>query len=279
MEVFEDIHGLRTFIKRIKENKKDIGLVPTMGSLHEGHVALIRKCKSLSNISVVSIFVNPTQFGPKEDFNQYPRDLGGDLKICAMEGVDVVFCPSKEGMYHNNFRTIVKVEGLSEVLCGTFRPGHFDGMVTVVLKLFLIVSPDRSFFGEKDYQQLVIIKQMVKDLNIPVSIHSVETQREEDGLAFSTRNRYLSYTERTLALSIYSALLEGKRMFIAGNVSPVMIYRVARDKLVSSGLKNIDYISLVEPNTLITPNKAYTMCRLLIAAKIGSNRLIDNIAI
>ena len=254
-----------------------IGLVPTMGALHEGHRALIQACRQKSAVTAVSIFVNPTQFGPNEDYARYPSALEKDLELCRAEGVDLVFTPSAEEMYPKGFATKVRVEGLSEKLCGAFRPGHFDGVATVVLKLFEIASPNLALFGEKDFQQFVILQRMVKDLNLPVALETLETVREKDGLALSSRNAYLKPDERHLATGIFLALQAARACFERGTKDPDVLVALARKALLESGIETLDYVSLIEPETLETPNQAYPGCRMMVAARVGRARLIDNV--
>jgi pantoate--beta-alanine ligase len=248
-----------------------------MGALHEGHRALIRACRQKSDVAVVSIFVNPAQFGPSEDYARYPSTLEKDLELCRAEGVDLVFAPEAQEMYPKGFTTKVRVEGLSEKLCGAFRPGHFDGVATVVLKLFEIVSPDLALFGEKDFQQFVILQRMVKDLNLPVALEALETVREKDGLALSSRNAYLIPRERQLAAGIFLGLQAGRVCFERGTKDPDVLVAIVRKALLESGIETLDYVTLIEPETLETPNQAYPGCRMMVAARVGRARLIDNV--
>jgi len=253
-----------------------VGLVPTMGYLHEGHKALIRNSKLQNNLTVVSIYVNPTQFGPNEDFDRYPRDLERDLSVCEELGVDIVFAPTDEEMYPEGFRTEVYVRGISDILEGKFRPGHFKGVATIVVKLLNAVQPDRAYFGEKDYQQLKVIERLVKDLLIPVEIVPVETVREPDGLAYSSRNTYLSLEERESALSIYRSFLLAEELVKGGEKRSGVIKRsMERFILSHPHVKKIDYIEVTDgelnPKDIIEPGD-----RILVAVWVGSTRLIDN---
>ena len=277
METLSKICRIRELLEPEKRAGRRVGLVPTMGALHEGHRALIRACRQKSDVAVVSIFVNPTQFGPSEDYARYPRALEKDLELCRAEGVDLVFAPEAQEMYPKGFATRVRVEGLSEKLCGAFRPGHFDGVATVVLKLFEIVSPDFALFGEKDFQQFVILQRMVKDLNLPVTLEALETVREKDGLALSSRNAYLTPQERHLATGILLALQAGRACFEHGTKDPDVLVALVRKTLLGSGIETLDYVTLIEPETLETPIQAYPGCRMMVAARVGRARLIDNV--
>ena len=272
------IKDMKEIVKRLKKEGKTVGFVPTMGYLHEGHVSLIRCSKKDNDITVVSIFVNPIQFGKNEDLDRYPRDLERDIEICKKEGVDYVFHPSVGEMYPEGFSTYVQVEGITERLCGAFRPVHFRGVTTVVTKLFNIVQPDRAYFGEKDYQQLKVIQRMVKDLNMDVEVIGCPIIREEDGLALSSRNKYLTSEERKSALSISKALFKAKQMFENGEKDPVKIVDEMK-KIISSQplVKEIQYIEIVDPETL-TPKKRLEKGDVIaVAVFVGNTRLIDNI--
>ncbi|HEK24981.1 MAG: pantoate--beta-alanine ligase [Hydrogenobaculum sp.] len=276
MDVCKDINCVRAFIKGIKQQFKTIGFVPTMGYLHEGHMSLVKASKEMCDITVVSIFVNPKQFGPKEDYGKYPRNLERDLGLLEEAKVDMVFIPDVDTIYPEGFSTTISIGSLANVLEGAFRPGHFDGVCTVVVKLFNIVKPDKAFFGEKDYQQLKIIQKLVKDLNLDIDIIPIPTKREEDGLAMSSRNTYLNQDERRRASSIYSFLLKAKEAFESGIKDTDKIIEYAKAVL---DVDTVDYIKIVDKETLeekTTPNK---YDRILIAVRIGSTRLIDNIEI
>ncbi|WP_461872440.1 pantoate--beta-alanine ligase [Hydrogenobaculum sp.] len=276
MDICKDISCVRAFIKGIKQQFKTIGFVPTMGYLHEGHMSLVKASKEMCDITVVSIFVNPKQFGPKEDYGKYPRNLERDLGLLEEAKVDMVFIPDVDTIYPEDFSTTISIGSLANVLEGAFRPGHFDGVCTVVVKLFNIVKPDKAFFGEKDYQQLKIIQKLVKDLNLDIDIIPIPTKREEDGLAMSSRNTYLNQDERRRASSIYSFLLKAKEAFESGIKDTDKIIEYAKAVL---DVDAVDYIKIVDKETLeekTTPNK---YDRILIAVRIGSTRLIDNIEI
>ncbi len=259
------------------ELQRPLGLVPTMGYLHEGHLALVR-CARAENASVaVSIFVNPTQFGDADDYAQYPRDLERDLALLKAENVDLVFAPDVEEMYPAGASTSVIVEGLTERLEGEFRPGHFRGVATVVAKLFNIVQPDRAYFGQKDAQQLQVIRKMVRDLDMPVEVRAVPTVREPDGLALSSRNVRLSPEERKVALVLSRALREAEQRYRAGERSGVVLRQVMREMLAEEPLARPDYVSVADPETLLELDRIDGPALLSLAVRIGPVRLIDNI--
>lgn len=254
---------------------KKIGFVPTMGALHEGHLSLIRACRKENDICVVSIFVNPTQFGPNEDYERYPRPFEEDLKKLEQENVDYLFYPSVEDMYPEGYETYVYLERLPNHLCGLSRPGHFRGVATVVTKLFNIVMPHVAYFGQKDYQQSVIIKKMVRDLNIPVEIKVLPIVREPDGLAMSSRNTYLNPEERKRAIGLYKALQEGKKLILQRETDAEKIKKVMRETMEKYGIK-VDYAEVVDPETLESVNQIDKKVVLAVAGYLGSARLIDN---
>jgi len=265
----------------LKKAGKTIGFVPTMGYLHEGHLSLVRHSKKKCDVTVVSIFVNPTQFSPSEDFNGYPRDLERDSKILESEGVDFLYLPSKEEIYHQNFQTYVNVEFVTKSLEGEFRPTHFRGVTTIVLILFNCVQPDFAFFGQKDAQQLAVIKQMVKDLKLRVEIVTCPIVRERDGLAMSSRNVYLSTTERKDATVLYKSLQTAKNLISSGERKVSFILSEMDDLYSSISSAQIDYIKIVEACTFeivdeLMVDKEYFV---LVACRIGKTRLIDNIII
>jgi len=250
-----------------------VAVVMTMGALHDGHRELMRAARASADRVIVTIFVNPLQFGPHEDFDRYPRTLDADLEICAAEGADLVFAPDVEEMYPDGLPSVrVDAGPLGDVYEGASRPGHFTGVLTVVCKLFLLTRADVTFFGEKDYQQLALVRRMVRDLNIPVEVRGVPTVREPDGLARSSRNRYLSEAERAAALVLSRALRAGAAQTDAGGVL------AAADEILSSGTGvQVDYLALTDP--LLGPAPASGPARLLVAARVGTTRLIDNIAV
>jgi len=280
MEIIKDIALMRTRCRERKLKGDKIGFVPTMGALHKGHLSLIKRAREDCDFTVVSIFVNPTQFGPEEDFKRYPRNLSEDLRLCEEEGVDVVFAPLKESMYPDGFSTWVEVKGvLTETLEGTFRPGHFKGVTTVLTKLFNIVLPDYSYFGEKDYQQAMVVKKMVQELNIDTEIILLPTVREEDGLACSSRNSYLSPEERKKAAVLYNSLLKVKQEVERGEEDPSIITSLIRHLIEKEGSFKIDYVAVVNPDTLEPVDRIRGKTLITIAAWIGKTRLIDNILI
>jgi pantoate--beta-alanine ligase len=278
--LFRKVKDVKNFIRDIKNsggNVYSIGLVPTMGYLHEGHMELIRKSKLQNEITVVSIYVNPLQFGPEEDYQRYPRDLERDLSMCEEAGVDVVFAPTDEEMYPEKPKVSIEVEGISNVLEGAFRPGHFSGVALVVLKLFNIIHPDRAYFGEKDFQQLKLIQRLVKDLSYPVEIVPVATVRDKDGLALSSRNTYLKESERESALSIYRSFLIAQKLFKAGNTDANDLKQAIREYISKHPhVKKIDYIEIVDEDFNIKEGEVSQGDRILVAVWIGNTRLIDN---
>ncbi|MCX7995932.1 MAG: pantoate--beta-alanine ligase [candidate division WOR-3 bacterium] len=279
MKIVKKIAELKRLIKLVKNKKKIIGFVPTMGYLHEGHLSLIRIARKHSDYVVCSIFVNPIQFGPNEDFNRYPRDFKRDESLLKKEKVDLLFYPSVKEMYPEGYKTYVEVEGLSSVLCGKSRPGHFRGVATVVLKLFNIVQPDIAVFGEKDYQQALIIKQMVRDLNLNVKIITAPIVRESDGLAMSSRNTYLNTEERVNATIINQALIWARDVFYKENIkSPEYILNRMRQMIEDKG-GTIDYIAIVDKETLEPVRFVKKGDRILLAVYFGRTRLIDNTAV
>jgi len=280
MKIIKKIKEIRNEIKKIKKQGKIIGFVPTMGYLHNGHISLIRKAKKECDYIVVSIFVNPTQFGPGEDFERYPRDIERDIKILKEEKVDLLFNPDREEMYKKDFKTWVYVEEFSDILEGKFRPGHFKGVCTVVLKLFNIIQPDKAYFGWKDAQQLIIIKKMVEDLNIPVEIKGCPTVREKDGLAGSSRNVYLNKEERKKALCLYKALKKIENMIKEEKIYDCKTLIEEGKKIVEKekGVE-LQYLEIVRIKDLKPVEKVENDVIILGAIKIGNIRLIDNLKI
>jgi pantoate--beta-alanine ligase len=260
-----------------RELSEPVGLVPTMGYLHDGHLSLIRRARAENPSLVVSIFVNPTQFGPQEDFHSYPRDTKRDLALLEKEATDVVFMPSAEEMYSPRFNSWVEVGGVTERLEGSSRPGHFRGVTTVCAKLFNIVQPSRAYFGQKDAQQTVIIKKMVTDLNLNLEIVTLPTVREPDGLAMSSRNSYLSPSERKAALVLYHALTLAQRLWGEGEADAESIRREMRRLIQKEPQATIDYVSIADAETLDELDTVKPPALISLAVKIGSTRLIDNI--
>lgn len=274
MKIVKDIDELRKDLKGYKLEGKSIGLVPTMGFLHEGHASLIRKARAENDIVVVSDFINPIQFGPKEDLKTYPRDLEADSKLCENIGVDFIFAPEASEMYHDR-KTFVDIEDMSNNLCGAKRPGHFRGVCTVCTKLFNITGADRAYFGQKDAQQVAIIKKVVFDLNIPIEIIPCPIVREDDGLALSSRNTYLSEEERKAALCLSKAIFKGEDLAKSGSSVSEVLSKM-KEIISSEKLARIDYISAVDLTTM-EDAKDFDGDRLVaIAVFIGKTRLIDN---
>jgi pantoate--beta-alanine ligase len=256
---------------------KRIGFVPTMGYLHEGHLTLVRKARELADRSVVSIFVNPTQFGPNEDLDRYPRNLERDRKLLEQEGVDVLFHPAAQAMYPDGFQTFIRVGELSQGLCGADRPGHFDGVCTVVGKLFHIVDPHCAVFGAKDYQQLAVIRQMTSDLNMEVEVVAHPIVREEDGLAMSSRNVNLRAEERSAALSLSRAIALAQEHFRNGEKKAEKLQQMVEEYILSHAGTAVDYVALVDPDGLQPVSQVRGDSMLLLAVKINNRvRLIDN---
>ena len=274
MQVTKTVEETRKQIKQWKKEGKTIGLVPTMGFLHEGHASLILKCREQNDIVVVSDFVNPTQFGPNEDLEAYPRDFERDSKLCESLGADLIFAPSPEDMYHDP-HAFVSIDTLSETLCGKTRPIHFKGVCTVVTKLFHIVAPDRAYFGEKDAQQLAIIRKMVKDLNFDIEIVGCPIVREEDGLAKSSRNTYLNDKERQAALCLSRAVKTGKEVIYTG-ADAKEVLNPMKAIIEAEPLARIDYVMMVDALTMQPIEKADRDVLVAMAVYIGKTRLIDN---
>jgi len=279
MEVAQTIESIRYLVKAARRRGGKIGLVPTMGALHVGHVSLIEAARKDCDFVVVSIFVNPTQFGRGEDFEKYPRPLEADLEICRKAGVDAVFAPASEVMYPGENLTWVTVEKLTRPLCGRCRPCHFRGVATVCTKLFNIVGPDVAYFGQKDAQQAVTIRRLVRDLNMPLEIVVCPTVREPSGLAVSSRNQYLSEQQKKDAAQIYEALQECRRMIDAGQTSPKRIIGRMREILHQVPSMEIEYVSIVDAETLETVGRIAGRVLVAVAVRLGSTRLIDNILV
>jgi len=279
MKIFTTIKEVREAIGPRKSEGKSIGFVPTMGFLHEGHLSLVRESIRTADTTVVSIFVNPTQFGPQEDFREYPRDLEHDSGLLKREGVDVVFVPDQEEMYPENFNTYVEVHGLQDKLCGRSRPGHFRGVCTVVLKLFQIVGPDIAFFGQKDAQQALIIQRMVRDLNMNIGIKVLPIIREEDGLALSSRNSYLDHEERKAAGCLFKSLKHADQMIEGGEKDPRRIIQTVKQIIHSEPLARIDYVEIVDLENLDPLDKIEGDAMVALAVFIGKIRLIDNLIV
>jgi pantoate--beta-alanine ligase len=276
MEVFTKIRDLKSRIKDIRAKKKTIGLVPTMGSLHEGHLSLVRQSIYKTDCTVVSLFVNPAQFGPNEDFKEYPRDLKRDTGMLEAEGVDILFHPGVEEIYPEDYKTYVEVSDLQDKLLGHSRPGHFRGVCTVVLKLLHIVGPDISFFGQKDAEQAVILKKMVHDLNLETKIDVLPTVRDPDGLALSSRNKYLTPEQRRSALSLSRSLITAQEMIDKGERNPDKIIRRIKEFIKLEPEIKIDYIDIVDKDNLNSLTKIERNALIILAVLVGDVRLIDN---
>ena len=257
-------------------NEKTIALVPTMGFLHQGHLSLMRKALRHADHLVVSIFVNPTQFGPEEDLKLYPKNISKDIELLKKEKVDILFLPAAEELYHEQFQTYISLEKLPSHLCGISRPIHFRGVATIVAKLFNIVKPHIAVFGLKDYQQFIIIKQMVKDLHFNIKIIGTQTAREPDGLAMSSRNTYLTPEQRIFAPTLYKSLNKAQQMLENGNNDSSVIIKAAAELIKAFPESEIDYISICNPETLVDMKKIDRPALMALAVKIGSTRLIDN---
>jgi pantoate--beta-alanine ligase len=279
MEIIRIPRIMREITKELRAKCKSIGFVPTMGALHEGHLSLIKRAKDENDLTVVSIFVNPTQFCEGEDYEKYPRDVEADKEKLDKIGIDYLFLPDKNALYPNDYLTFVTVEKLSDKLCGKFRPGHFRGVATIVCKLFNIVMPTRAYFGQKDYQQSLIIRKMVEDLNFDIEIIVCPTIREQDGLAMSSRNLYLNEEERKSATVIYKALQEGEKLLKEGvepsEVNLKMLEILKKEPLI----KQIQYAGVYDPLTLEEITEKQNKYLLAIAVKLGNTRLIDNIIV
>jgi len=278
MQVLETVESLRDRLAAERAAGKVVGLVPTMGYLHEGHYSLIRAAHRDCGVVVVSIFVNPTQFGPAEDLNRYPRDFEADCHACRSEGVDVVFAPSAAEIYPPGFQTFVTVDELAREYCGRHRPGHFRGVATVVLKLFLIAEPHAAYFGEKDFQQSAVIRRMVKDLNVPVTVRVLPTVREHDGLAMSSRNRYLSGAARSAATVLYRALQAARTRVAAGERSASAVLETVRNTFAAEPLARLQYAAVADDETLEPVERIQGREHLLLAAFVAETRLIDNVS-
>ncbi len=276
MNIVETIQEVRQIVGEWKKKGLTVGLVPTMGYLHEGHASLIEQAAKQNDKVIVSVFVNPTQFGVNEDLDSYPRDLQHDVKICEQAGGDCIFHPEPEEMYPQGFCSFVDMDVLTKELCGITRPTHFRGVCTVVNKLFNIVMPDRAYFGEKDAQQLAVIRRMVKDLNIPIEIIGCPIIREPDGLAKSSRNTYLSPEERKAALVLYKSISAGKQLVSSGEKRAEIIIQKMTEILTAEPLARIDYVKIVDAETMQPISEIDRPYLAAIAVYIGKTRLIDN---
>jgi len=277
MKVISRVYGIKEYVTRARREGKLIGFVPTMGWLHGGHLSLLRSAREECDVVIMSIFVNPTQFGPSEDLEKYPRDMERDKKLAEDAGADVLFAPSTGEMYPDGYATYVEVVGpLSQTMCGGARPGHFRGVATVVAKLFNIVEPDKSYFGQKDAQQAVIVKRMVKDLDMPFEVRVLPTVREEDGLAMSSRNSYLSEDQRRQATGLFKSLKRAEEMARGGEVSAQSIKEEMKRILLEGKSVRIDYIAIVDADSLEALDEVRDNTLIAVAAFVGGTRLIDN---
>ncbi len=270
---------MRATCAALQRDGKTIGLVPTMGALHEGHLSLVRAARARCGIVVVSIFVNPTQFGPNEDFSKYPRTFERDCKLLEAERVDFVFAPGVDEMYPRDTTTWVSVEGLSEKLCGRSRPGHFRGVTTIVAKLFHIVTPDYAFFGQKDAAQVTIIRRMVRDLDFPVEVMVCPIVRESDGLAMSSRNAYLDPAQRKSATVLYRALMRIQTLADKGERRAARLIEEGKNVLADQSSVRLDYLEIVDPETLDPVSDISRGALVAVAAFVGTTRLIDNLVL
>ncbi len=279
MKTIRKIEKMKSALMEIRSTEKSVGFVPTMGYLHEGHISLVKASLADTDCTVVSIFVNPTQFGPKEDFEKYPRDLERDSRLLEELGVDLLFCPDSTEMYPKDYLTYVEVENLQDTLEGRTRPGHFRGVCTVVMKLFNIVRPDVAFFGQKDAQQAVLLKKMISDLNMDVRIEVKPTVREEDGLALSSRNVYLNPEQRKAALCLSRSLNEAARMIRSGERRTALLMDRMKKIIDSEDLAKLDYIAIVDTDSLEPLKKIKKEALIALAVFFGSVRLIDNMMV
>ncbi|WP_088044125.1 pantoate--beta-alanine ligase [Bacillus sp. EAC] len=279
MKVFHTIKDLREELKQNRKNDKSIGFVPTMGYLHEGHVTLLKEARNQNDVVVLSIFVNPTQFGPNEDFDRYPRDFERDEKIALNAGVDCLFYPTVEEMYPNDLKSTMKVTKRVDVLCGEKRPGHFDGVALVVSKLFNIVQPDQAYFGLKDAQQVAVIEGLIEDYNIPVKLNAIPTVREEDGLAKSSRNIYLTENERQEAPALYRSLKNAVEQIKNGELNVKALKEGITSAITKETSGEIDYVSIFSYPQLETMESVSGKIIIALAVKFSNARLIDNIIV
>jgi len=279
MKTIDSIPRMVTFARMMRKEGKAIGFVPTMGYLHEGHASLIRTARKHTDIVIISIFVNPIQFSPNEDFDKYPRDFKRDEEIARLAGTDVIFYPSAKEMYPDTFATYVNVERLTDTLCGATRPGHFRGVTTVVAKLFGIVKPDIAYFGQKDAQQSVVIRKMVEDLNMGVEIKVLPTVREDDGLAMSSRNAYLSADERKDAAILFQSLKKAQDAIEAGEADAKKVVKMMEEMILSRQGHRIEYIRIVDTKSLADIKTIAGQALIALAVRIGTTRLIDNVMV
>jgi len=277
LEVITTVKAMRQLVSQAKRQGKSIGLVPTMGALHDGHLELLRRAKSMCDVAITSIFVNPAQFGPNEDFSKYPRDFANDCTKAVNAGIDIVFHPAAAEMYPEGYVTFVNVDGsITDKLCGLSRPGHFRGVATIVSKLLNIIQPDKAFFGQKDAQQVVVIKRMIEDLNLSTAIEIVPIVRAADGLALSSRNAYLSSQEREAALVLSRSLRLAEQAVNSGQRDLAQIRQLVVDEINAQKLASIDYVEIYRFPGLEPIQQLADQALLALAVKIGRTRLIDN---
>ena len=279
MQLVHSIAETRAALRKLRAQNRTVGLVPTMGALHTGHISLVRAARAQSDVVVATIFVNPTQFAPNEDFSKYPRTFEEDCRLLEREGVDLLFAPAAEEMYPPGASTFVEVGGISDRLDGVSRPGHFRGVATIVAKLFHIVGPDRAFFGQKDAAQVAVLRSMVRDLNFPLEIVVCPTVREPDGLALSSRNRYLSPAERQIALTLRRTLTEIEERATQGEERSSGLIETGLEVLSRAPEVRLDYLKIVDPDTLEDVDEIRNGALVAIAAWVGATRLIDNIVV
>ncbi|MBI4355488.1 MAG: pantoate--beta-alanine ligase [Candidatus Omnitrophica bacterium] len=279
MKLIRAISQMQQWSRQARRRGRTIGFVPTMGALHAGHRSLIRRSAAECDTTVVSLFVNPTQFGPQGDFARYPRDLAGDRRLAAAAGADLLFAPSVEAIHPPGGSTVVEVQGMSDRLCGAFRPGHFRGVATVVTKLFNIVQPDRAYFGQKDAQQAAIVRRMVRDLHWPMTIRVLPIARDRDGLALSSRNRYLSALERRSATRLHAALRQAAQLTHDGVREPAAIQSGLREALGGDPAIRLEYVEVVDPETCEPVCTMDDRTLVAVAAWVGQTRLIDNVIV
>ncbi|MCK5505296.1 MAG: pantoate--beta-alanine ligase [Thermodesulfovibrionia bacterium] len=280
MKIIKNIKDMQALSRRLKAGGKAIGFVPTMGALHEGHLSLVKRSKDENDVTVVSIFINPTQFGPDEDFQRYPRDMEGDSEKLSALDVGVLLMPESGEMYPEGYSTSIDIGSIGRILCGGSRPGHFNGVATVVAKLFNIVVPDRAYFGQKDFQQTAVLKKLVEELDFDMDIVVCPIVRETDGLAMSSRNSYLNPEERKAAAVLFKTLKHGEKLILTENLDSADDVREAMEKLIrSEHLAGIDYIDIVNLKDLGSVQKITLPAAILLAVKIGNIRLIDNIIV
>ncbi len=276
MKIIKSVKKMQSYSESLRLQGKRIAFVPTMGYFHEGHLALMKEAKKMADCVVVSIYVNPTQFGPQEDFSKYPRNLKRDLKMAESVNVDVIFYPSDDEIYPADYQTYVDVEKVTQNLCGMSRPGHFRGVTTICLKLFNIVKPHIAIFGKKDFQQFISVKRMVDDLNLDLQIIGQPTVREADGLAMSSRNKYLKKNERSSALTLFSSLKLAQKLYSSGERKASVIINEVKKLIKKAEFTDIDYVKICETDTLNDVDEISNKSVIALAVKVGETRLIDN---